>query len=72
MGPEQKEELMLRMDSDGDGLIDYHELCEGRRRFANKLHAEDPRWKTIEESDEDDFSDDFSDDYSGDDVSETD
>jgi Ran GTPase-activating protein (RanGAP) involved in mRNA processing and transport len=53
---DQKEELMHRMDTDGDGTIDYHELCEGRRRFANKLHAQDPRWKTIAESSDEDWS----------------
>ena len=42
----QQEELMRRLDTDGDGEIDYQEMAEGRRRFADREHAMDPRWET--------------------------
>ncbi|EDQ86520.1 uncharacterized protein MONBRDRAFT_33789 [Monosiga brevicollis MX1] len=54
----QQEELMFRLDIDGDGEIDYHELCEGRR----VLHEEATGFKfrhpddtpSSEEDDDDD------------------
>ena len=42
----QTQELMTRMDMDGDGLIDYRELAEGRRAFIEKMRAKDPNWTT--------------------------
>eukprot|EP00730_Choanoeca_flexa_P007875 TRINITY_DN12406_c0_g2_i1.p1 TRINITY_DN12406_c0_g2~~TRINITY_DN12406_c0_g2_i1.p1 ORF type:complete len:730 (+),score=100.90 TRINITY_DN12406_c0_g2_i1:1538-3727(+) len=32
----QMDELMFRLDLDGDGVIDYHEFCEGRRMLKEK------------------------------------
>jgi len=63
LSEEQMDELMDRLDGDGDGEIDYEELCTGRRELTEKLRARDPRWTTkhAEES-----SDESSDDEEGD------
>ncbi len=49
----QLTELMNRMDTDGDGQIDYKELCEGRRLQTEKDRANDPRWTTRRKRDPD-------------------
>eukprot|EP00039_Didymoeca_costata_P033526 m.42802 g.42802 ORF g.42802 m.42802 type:complete len:616 (+) comp9912_c0_seq3:85-1932(+) len=54
LSEEQQIELMARMDTDNDGVIDYKELCEGRRRFQQKQHEQDPRWGQQQESDSSD------------------
>eukprot|EP00051_Salpingoeca_urceolata_P014000 m.177370 g.177370 ORF g.177370 m.177370 type:complete len:735 (+) comp17963_c1_seq2:410-2614(+) len=50
----QLEALIERMDVDGDGELNYAELCEGRRQFAEKQHRADPRWTTMSPEDDDD------------------
>jgi hypothetical protein len=32
----QMDELIFRLDLDGDGQVDYHELCEGRRSLHDR------------------------------------
>eukprot|EP00040_Diaphanoeca_grandis_P006621 m.38036 g.38036 ORF g.38036 m.38036 type:complete len:613 (-) comp17820_c1_seq1:84-1922(-) len=59
LNEEQQDELMARLDYDGNGVIDYQEMCEGelsagRRSLVEKLRHRDPRWTTYTDGDDDD------------------
>lgn len=42
----QLNELMFRLDLDGDGQLNYHEFAEGRRVLQERTRSRDPHWKT--------------------------